>query len=78
MRSMLDNVLIIYVTIDGNFYLESLFTWLRITLTVDTMAIMATHTHCLAGTLLAISDFESKSEMDISDLTSATLSKSEM
>ena len=50
------------------------------------MAIMATHTHCLAGTSLAISDFESKSEteskseMDISDLMSKseTESKSEM
>ena len=31
-RSMLDNVLIIYVMIDGNLYLESLFTQLVITL----------------------------------------------
>ena len=44
----------------------------------DTMAIMATHTHCLMGTLLAINNFESKSEMDISDLTSVILSKSKM
>ena len=49
----------------------------------NTMAIMATYTHCLVGTLLVISDFKRKSEMDISDLTisdltSATLSKSEM
>ena len=61
--------------IDGILYLESLFTWLEITLKneqdyewiFDTMVIMATHTHCLMQTLAILRArvrcSKSKSEM---------------
>ena len=89
--SMLDNVLIIYVMTDGNLYLERLFLlgwwslWWMNRLWEDFWHNgYHGHTYPLScGDI--ISDFESKSEMDISESemdisvsTSSLLSKSEM